>query len=498
VPGVAVETLVADEAIVACQDSVAKNPRVVRFLFNLGRAQMVQANRYRVDDPARKEAYRLARLALEDAARRGYVAALNNLALLYDSGLGVEQNPETASDLLKRAAQQGFPLAMYNLALRYKSGDRGIRRDLVQAYEWFAKAAESGFVPAMVEVGDSLWFGRGVTRNPRRAVEWLQQASEAGSNRAKLLLGRNYFFGHVSFGQNGEVTSNSVVRDYSLALLWFGRAAETGDPEAQHSLALIMDNGWGLPNPQPEIAERYWRLAAYGGNEDAEVEFADKLRLGRVLAKPENGAEEGLKLLQRAFSQRSARAALQLAKIYRGGELDQAIDPILAMKYAYRAIEFSTQADPGTDDGNPYHEVAAGILLAEMARSGEAVAADGRQLLTKDEIDRLERFYGKVDPAIKQVKVRRLWVQLDCGAYSNWQSIWVWDWGRDESPTEPQIRSLERKTRCQNNKDLRDTLAASFALSRKNEVSFADLIDQQIKSAQAVENVPASRSRHRR
>jgi hypothetical protein len=308
-----------------------------------------------------------------------------------------------------------------------------------------------------------------------------------------------HYYGNARTNGDGNVVLNSVQRDYSLALLWLGRAAEAGDPAAQYDLAYMMESGQGLPNPQPEIAERYYRLAAYAGNEDAEIDFAEKLRLGRVLVKSENGVDEGVKLLERAESQGAARAALQLANIYRSGQFDKDKDPILAMKYAYRAVKFSTMSDPTTRDGNAFYEIAAGILLAEMARNGEAVDTNGRQLLTKDEIDRLERFYGKVDEATKQVKVRRLFVPLNCAGYlySRHVFIWVWDWGRVESPTEPQFRSQERETGCANNKDLRDTLSATFATAKKNGVAFADLIDQQIKSAVAAASVQTSRGRRR-
>jgi Domain of unknown function (DUF2610) len=217
-----------------------------------------------------------------------------------------------------------------------------------------------------------------------------------------------------------------------------------------------------------------------------------------VLVKSENGGDEAVKLLERAGSQGSARAALQLANIYRLGQFGRDKQPILAMKYAYRAIKFSTLSDPTAKDGNAFYEIASGILLAEMARGGEAVDDSGRPLLTKDEIDRLERFYGKVDEATKQVKVRRLYVPLKCGyLYPRYDFIWVWDWGRLESPTEPQFRSLERETSCANNKELRDTLSASFATAKKNGVAFADLIDQQIKSAVAAATVQTARGRRR-
>jgi hypothetical protein len=207
-------------------------------------------------------------------------------------------------------------------------------------------------------------------------------------------------------------------------------------------------------------------------------------------------------------SQGSARATLELAKIYRDGVPGIERDPIQAMRYAYETIKLATKASPTTEDGNPFHEIAAGILLAEMARNGEAVGADGQQLLSKDEVDRLERFYGKVDPLTKKVKVRELRTQLTCYhervgreiktyVTTKFYHFWVWDWGRDESPTEGQMRNLEFQSGCYQNKDLRDTLTASYQLSRKDDVAFADLIEQQIKVA-TTSGDPGVSSRHRR
>ena len=142
----------------------------------------------------------------------------------------------------------------------------------------------------------------------------------------------------------------------------------------------MMERGYGLPSPQPEIAERYYRLAAHGGNEDAEIELARRLIAGRMLVKPENGTNEAIDLLNRALSHGSARAAKMLAEIYRNGELDQAKDPLLAMKYAFLAIKLSVQADPSSEDGNPFYEIDAGILLAEMAVNGQSVDVNDRGL----------------------------------------------------------------------------------------------------------------------
>jgi len=530
VAGVLLDKVQADEAIDACHKAAAENPRVARFQYNLGRAYQKKATDPGISEQELLTALREAHVNLEQAGKRGYVSALTNLAVLYEYAIEIDrlgvlaeaggpiafQQAATrqdtvqkeAIDLFKRAAQQGHPLAMYILALHYREGET-LRRDINQAAELLARSAENGFVSAMVEHGLDLTMGRGVLRSPRRGIEWLQRAAEAGSNRAKYFLGLTYLTGRIAYDRLGEEDSANTVRpDPGLALLWLGRVGEAKDePAALAKLATLMEDGQGLPNPQPEIAERYWRLAAHGGYASAQAEFADRLRRGLILVKQEYGPQEAITLLHRAISQGSPQAALALAQIIRTGELSVNPDAIEAMRLAYKTIDLAVQTDPTTEEGNPFHEIAAAHLLVEMAKSGEAVDAAGRPLLTETEVARLERFYGSVDPATKRVKVRRLVVPLFCGSVGTdgygwrlWRFIWVWDWGRTESPTEAQFRNLERTTNCTNNQLLRKTLIDVFEQSKKSNVAYADLIEQKIKTADASfrVNEPESSGRRRR
>jgi TPR repeat protein len=531
VPGVNFNKIDADLAILACKKAIADNPRIARYFFNLGRAYQKRVAQPGISPAELAAALREARLNYDEAAKRGYVSALNNLAVLYEYAIETENlavlaeaggaiafqreatQKETAQkeavDLLKRAAQQGHPLAMYNLALHYRDGSGGLRRDIYQAAELQARSAESGFLSAMVEHGVDLYYGRGVPRkSPRRGVEWLQRAADAGSARAKLLLGIFYGYGSITYDKdNQEDTANSVRADPGLALLWMARVAEAGDSGGQALLANLMEDGTGLANRQPEIAERYWRMAAHGGNSYAQAEFADRLRRGLILVKQEYGEQEAINLLQHAMSQGSPKATLALAQINRTGEFGRRPDPLEAMRLAYRTIELAVQTDPTSEEGNPFHEIAAAHLLVEMAKNGEAVDAAGRLLLNESEIGRIERYYGSADPVNKQVKVRRLLVPLGCGFVKasgyRWtvrKFLWVWDWGRSESPTESQFRNLERTTGCINNDLLRKTLIDVFEQSKKSNVAFADLIDQKIKTAVASrrEEPESKRSRRRR
>ena len=473
VPGVALDKIDFEMAAAACQKSIMRNPRVIKFLFDLGRAKFAAANDVGLDDPTRKPLIAEARAAYEDAAAGGYVAALYALATLSDYTDISQEEQARAIELLLKAANQGLPLAMYELGRRYSQGTLGETRDDTEAYHWMSEAAESGWIPAMVEAADALFQGRGVQPNPRRAIEWAQRAANSGSDLAELRLCSYYFTGKEVYDSSGQLDPTSLPSDENQALLWCARAASSGNPAAQYDVARMLEGGYGLSVPQPEIAERYYRLAAQGGYEDAEIDLARRLIAGRMLAKPENGANEAIDLLNRALSRSSARAANMLAEIYRNGELHQRKDALLAMKYAFLAMKLSVQADPTSQDGNPFFEFSAGIHLVEMALNGQAVDTNNHALLAPSEIDQLQRFYGIADSKTRKVSMRRLDVPLGGCNYPYKKSVWLWDWGRAESPTEPQFANLESETSCYDNDILRRTLSEIVRSGAKGESAFS-------------------------
>ena len=469
--GVVTDKLDAEAAIDACNKAVNQNPRVARYLYNLGRAYQKLAMRPGLGDDERRRALDSARLAYDDAAnRRGYISALNDLAVLDE----LDNQFAQAIDLFKRGAQQGHPLAMYNLALHYRDGV-GVPRDDGQAAEWFARSAGSGLVSAMVEYGRALWTGRGQAdsrSNPRRAVEWLQRAAEAGSLRAMYWLGWIY-------------QRQGSALDAQLALLWYGRAAEGGLQRRPGEGGA--DHGKGRRPPQSAAGNRRTLLAARRPSrrcicagricrQAAQRSPAGQggVRRERGRHAPEAGYEPGL-------GARGGRTCANLSK----GELGEEKNPIKAMEFAYDAIDLAVLADPTAADGDPYYEFNAAHLLVEMAKDGEAVDAMGRPLLTPEEIDRLEHYYGAVDPTTKHIKLRGFKMPIFCEPSETWyfpEQIWVWDWGRSEAPTEFQIRYLERLTGCPYNVDLRATLIDIYSQAKKSKVAFADLLAQRMQT----------------
>ena len=132
VPGVPLDKIDFDAATAACEKSIDRNSRIVRYLFNLGRAKFAAANALRLDDPARKPLIVKARADYNDAANRGYVAALFSLATLSAYSDASDEEQDHANTLLLKAAIQEFPPAMYELGQRLSKGSFGLQRDLAR------------------------------------------------------------------------------------------------------------------------------------------------------------------------------------------------------------------------------------------------------------------------------------------------------------------------------------------------------------------------------
>ncbi|MGD9021253.1 MAG: hypothetical protein PVF46_05605 [Lysobacterales bacterium] len=71
------------------------------------------------------------------------VEAQYNLAIAYESGLGMEQDHVKAIGWYLAAAKQGYVSAQKNLGVKYALG-QGVAQDPLEAYIWFAIAGQTG------------------------------------------------------------------------------------------------------------------------------------------------------------------------------------------------------------------------------------------------------------------------------------------------------------------------------------------------------------------
>ena len=83
------------------------------------------------------------------AASAGHVRAMHNLgAMLLKNATALSYREAAA--WFEQAAKKGFPDSQYNLALLYEHG-LGIEQDLLRAYQWYAEAAKAGVKEAAVQ-----------------------------------------------------------------------------------------------------------------------------------------------------------------------------------------------------------------------------------------------------------------------------------------------------------------------------------------------------------
>lgn len=452
------------QAIDFCTRATTERSRVARYKYNLARAHYALATLSGAVGST--DALERASLLYEEAADLGYAAAYNDLALLYQngeyrdrSGARAFVNRSKALEIFKKGADLGHVLALYNLGMAHKNGDLGLVSQLAEtkdaeAFKRLSKAAEAGFVPAIIETalylkkGISGTSGVGIQPNPKRAVEMLEIAASRGSWEAMYQLGEMY-----AKGNDNE------------AIIWYARAAEAGDTRSQARLADLMSSGRGLPAPQPEAAGRFLRLAADGGSVEAMFDLANRLRDGKIPfrprmdGRPDAGAKEIGDLYRAAFALGNPKAGLELARLYRTGfPVDRPSDTLpkdteRAIDLLWKTIERVRSAPADSAAADPMTEYYAGFELIKMYDAGEAKRKDGMPAIFEDQIDQLRADYGD-GSKILYIWVGNIWT-VDCGKPG--QDLWVavWDWKRPSPPTETQFDWFERVNKCKE-RDLKD------------------------------------------
>ena len=193
-----------------------------------------------------------ARLLLE-AEGTGVPVVQYNLGVLYEQGLGVDPNLQSAIAYYRRAAENGFVPAQLRYAQFLLYGEE-IPADPAAAEQWYCAAAEQGNATAQYSLALLLLERKEDPMAHERGLSWLLLAAENGEEGARYTLGINYLHG-------GRLT-----QDYAKAALYLTPTAEAGRADAQYYLAIMCLEGWGRPVDTAE-AWKWLQLAAAGGSE---------------------------------------------------------------------------------------------------------------------------------------------------------------------------------------------------------------------------------------
>jgi hypothetical protein len=113
-----------------------------------------------------------------DAADRGHVDGMINLAVALMEGSGVERNVEEAVRLMRKAAETGSAIALFNLAAMT---ERGVTGDPAEALDLFRKAAAQGYAGGYRAAAVLLDEGRGAPKDPGEAADLLLKGVAADS-----------------------------------------------------------------------------------------------------------------------------------------------------------------------------------------------------------------------------------------------------------------------------------------------------------------------------
>ncbi|WP_298953666.1 caspase family protein [uncultured Methylobacterium sp.] len=202
-------------AIEACRAAASAYPQMRRLSYQLGRAY------------DRADRYREAFAAYDAAAKAGSIAAMNNLATLYENGQGVKRGQAEALRLYRQAGEGGNVVALANAARMLEYGN-GIPKDEAGAVALYKRAVEGGDVPSI----------------------------------SKLVP-------HYATGAHG------FPKDLRQGFDLFRRAADKGDPVAMATMATLIDNGFGRYFPGVRSADMVLRALKRGELGAASVSATD-------------------------------------------------------------------------------------------------------------------------------------------------------------------------------------------------------------------------------
>jgi len=125
-----------------------------------------------------------------------------------------DQNYTEAMHWLKLAADKGNDEAMNDIAIMYEKG-LGVTRNYDKAMYWRRLAVEKGNNAAMSGIGSMYVGGLGVKQDYAEAMRWYRKAADAGNDIVFDFLARGYEHGY------------GVKANLPIAAYWYAKCANS-------------------------------------------------------------------------------------------------------------------------------------------------------------------------------------------------------------------------------------------------------------------------------
>ncbi|TDZ18115.1 Chitin synthase regulatory factor 3 [Colletotrichum orbiculare MAFF 240422] len=193
------------------------------------------------------------------AATLGDTPAMYKVGMILLKGLlGQQKNPREAVGWLKRAAERADaenPHALHELGLLYESAapNDAIIKDEPYAFSLFRQAADLGYKFSQYRLGCAYEYGlMGCPIDPRLSIMWYSRAAQQGEHQAELSLSGWYLTG----------SDNVLQQSDTEAYLWARKAAMAGLAKAEYAMGYFTEVGIGVPANMEDAKRWYWRAAA--------------------------------------------------------------------------------------------------------------------------------------------------------------------------------------------------------------------------------------------
>ena len=195
--------------------------------------------------------------AIKYKANKDFGGVEYYLGHCYENGFGIPQNTEKAIELYTTAANKKFPQAMKKLSVCYAKGINGCPVDKNLSNMWNKMyEEEEEYTWDMTKDLSDAGYKLDMFAAEEQLIDVIEDAREVGSVEAEYCLGLFYDSG---FG-------GIIEHDETQALQNFKSAASKGHAGALYCLAKYYEDGKGGLKKQPDMAMKYYKEAALGGD----------------------------------------------------------------------------------------------------------------------------------------------------------------------------------------------------------------------------------------
>lgn len=256
--------------------------------------------------------------SLKRAANQGNLDAIVAVGDYYMQ----QPNIKLALEYYNKAAQHNFAPALSRLGLMYFNGD-GVQQNYQTSMEFFARAAAVGNATAEYYLGEMHRRGLGVKQDHEVSSAWYNKAAAKDFHKAEVRLADLYFAG------------KGVPADIYKAIELYKRSANSGDSYSGLLLSIFYAQGMGVEQHLPSSVHWYNIVEK---NKDQLVAKFDVARAYETGFGFKQNYVEAAKWYLLAAQQGLAKAQAKLADLYANG-LGVAKDYNLAIKWYKAAAE---------------------------------------------------------------------------------------------------------------------------------------------------------------